>query len=103
MGSSPVRVTLGTVAGSPHDAAARPVARDVANREAARLVSEIVLYGRPWPYMALVRDRLARSHPDLTDPDLGSAPYAPEAPPAGWIDGPPRPPLAEDVAFYSPL
>jgi hypothetical protein len=72
-------------------------------RDAAGLVSAIHLYGRPWPYMALVRDRLARSHPDLTDPDLGSVPYVPEGPGTGWIDVPPLPPLAEDVAFYSPL
>jgi hypothetical protein len=72
-------------------------------RDAAGLVTAIVLYGRPWPFMALVRDRLALSHPGLTDPDLGSGPYVPEGPGTGWIDAPPLPPLAEDVAFYSPL
>jgi hypothetical protein len=72
-------------------------------RDLAGLVSEIVLYGRPWPYMALVRDRLARNHPDLADPDLGSVPYVPVGPGTGRIDAPPLPPLAEDVAFYSPL
>jgi hypothetical protein len=72
-------------------------------RDAAGLVSAIHLYGRPWPYMALVRGRLARSHPDLTDPDLGSVPYVPEGPGTEWIEAPPLPPLAEDVAFYSPL
>jgi hypothetical protein len=75
----------------------------LAARDAAGLVSAIHLYGRPWPFMALVRDRLARSRPDLTDPDLGSVPYVPEGPGTGWIDAPPLPPLAEDVAFYSPL
>jgi hypothetical protein len=72
-------------------------------RDDAGLVSAIHLYGRPWPYMALVRDQLDRSHPDLTDPDLGSVPYVPEGPGTGWIDAPPLPPLAADVAFYSPL
>jgi hypothetical protein len=73
------------------------------SRDAAGLVSAIDLYGRPWPYMALVRDQLGRSHPGLTDPDLGSVPYVPEGPGTGWIDAPPLPPLAEDVSFYSPL
>lgn len=72
-------------------------------RDAAGLVSAIHLYGRPWPYMALVRDQLARSRPDLTDPDLGSVPYVPEGPGTEWIDAPALPPFAEDVAFYSPL
>jgi hypothetical protein len=72
-------------------------------RDAAGLVSAIDVYGRPWPYMALVRDQLASSRPDLTDPDLGSVPYVPEGPGTEWIDAPPLPPLAEDVAFYSPL
>jgi hypothetical protein len=72
-------------------------------RDDAGLVSAIHLYGRPWPYMALVRDQLDRSQPDLTDPDLGSVPYLPEGPGTGWIDAPPLPPLAADVAFYSPL
>jgi hypothetical protein len=75
----------------------------LAARDAAGLVSSIHLYGRPWPYMALVRDRLARSRPDLTDPDLGSVPYVGEGPGTEWIDAPPLPPLAEDAAFYSPL
>ena len=73
------------------------------SRDAAGLISAIDLYGRPWPYMALVRDQLGRSHPELTDPDLGSVPYVPEGPGTGWIDAPPLPPLAEDVSFYSPL
>lgn len=72
-------------------------------RDADGLVTAIDVYGRPWPYMALVRDRLARVRPDLTDPDLGTRPYVPEGPGANWIEAPSLPPLAEDVAFYSPL
>jgi hypothetical protein len=72
-------------------------------RDAAGLVSAIDLYGRPWPYMALVRDELAHSHPELADPSLGTVPYVPEGPGTEWIEAPPLPPLAEDVAFYSPL
>ena len=66
-------------------------------------IATIDMYGRPWPYMALVRDRLATIEPDLTDPDLGSAPYIPEGPGTGWIEAPPVPPLAENVAFHSPV
>lgn len=53
--------------------------------------------------MALVRERIAAIEPDLTDPDLGSAPYVPEGPGTGWIEPPPVPPLAENVAFHSPV
>lgn len=66
-------------------------------------IATIDMYGRPWPYMALVRERLARIEPDLTDPGLGSAPYVPEGPGMGWIEAPPVPPLAENVAFHSPV
>ena len=72
-------------------------------RDADGLVTAIDMYGRPWPYMALVRDRLALARPDLTDPDLGTGPYVPDGPGTNWIEAPPLPPLADDVAFYSPL
>jgi hypothetical protein len=67
------------------------------------LIAAIDIYGRPWPYMALVRERLGRLAPELIDPSLGDPSYVPEGPGAGWIDAPAVPPLAEDVAFYSPL
>jgi hypothetical protein len=72
-------------------------------RDAAGLITAIDVYGRPWPYMALIRDRLTSSHPELADPDLGTVPYVPDGPGTGWIDAPPLPPLAGDVSFYSPL
>jgi hypothetical protein len=75
----------------------------LATRDAAGLVTAIDLYGRPWPYLALVRGRLAGRHPELTDPSLGTTAYVPDGPGTGWIDAPPLPPLAADVSFYSPL
>jgi hypothetical protein len=53
--------------------------------------------------MALVREQLARTSPELTDPSLGDTPYEPDGLGSGWIDAPPVPALAEDVEFHSPL
>jgi hypothetical protein len=75
----------------------------LAAHDDAGQIAAIDMYGRPWPFMALVRERLAAIEPDLTDPDLGSAPYVPEGPGTGWIEPPPVPPLAENVAFHSPV
>jgi hypothetical protein len=75
----------------------------VASRDEAGLVSRIDMYGRPWPYMALIRERLAAVDPALVDPDLGTGGYTPEGPGTEKIPGPPVPPLAEDVEFHSPL
>jgi hypothetical protein len=70
-------------------------------RDAAGLITTIHIYGRPWPYMALVRERLAEVDPNLADPEIGTAP--PEGPGALRIDPQAIPPLAEDVTFFSPV
>jgi hypothetical protein len=75
----------------------------VAERDESGEVSRIDGYGRPWPFMALLRDRLAGRDAALADPSLGSTPYVPEGPGTGWIDPPPVPPLAEEVEFHSPI
>jgi hypothetical protein len=75
----------------------------VVTHDNAGLIATVDMYGRPWPYMALVRERLAKIEPDLADPDLGTVPYVPEGPGTTWIQAPPIPPLAENVAFHSPV
>jgi hypothetical protein len=75
----------------------------VAERDDAGLIARIDMYGRPWPYMALVRDHLKQVRPELTGAALGDQPYVPEGPGNGRIDAPQIPPLAADVAFYSPF
>jgi hypothetical protein len=69
----------------------------------AGLVATIDLYGRPWPYMALVRDRLGAIDPGLANPDLGTVPYIPDGPGTAWIAAPPLPPVSESATFVSPL
>jgi hypothetical protein len=75
----------------------------LASRDEAGLVSRIDMYGRPWPFMALLRERLSNVDSRLTDPSLGSGLYVAEGPGTESIPGPPVPPLAEDVAFHSPI
>jgi hypothetical protein len=75
----------------------------LAGRDQAGLIDRIDVYGRPWPFMALLRERLAAIDPTLTDPDLGSGAYVPDGPGSGQIAAPPLPPLAEDVEFHSPI
>jgi hypothetical protein len=75
----------------------------IAERDNEGLIARVDMYGRPWPYMALVRDRLKRSHPELTDARLDDVPYVPEGPGDGRIDAPQLPAFADDVAFYSPF
>ncbi|MFD3441664.1 hypothetical protein ACFWU3_29650 [Streptomyces sp. NPDC058685] len=75
----------------------------LASRDAAGLVSTIDLYGRPWPFMALLREAMAKVAPDLADADLGTGPYVPEGPTPTWVDHPAVPPLADDVILYSPI
>jgi hypothetical protein len=70
-------------------------------RDAAGLIATIHIYGRPWPYMALVRERLAEVDPKLADPGLGMSP--PEGPGTSWTDPPAIPPLADDVTLFSPV
>jgi len=75
----------------------------VVTHDGAGLIATIDMYGRPWPYMALVRDRLAGIEPALADPDLGTVPYVPDGPGTTWIEAPAIPALAENVAFHSPV
>jgi hypothetical protein len=75
----------------------------IVSRDPSGLIARIDMYGRPWPYMALLRERLARVRPVLTDATLGDQPYVPDGPGSGRIDPPPVPPLAADVSFYSPV
>jgi hypothetical protein len=73
----------------------------VVTRDASGSIATVHLYGRPWPYMGLVRQRLARIAPELTDPEIGDA--TPRGPGKSWIDHPEIPPLAEDVTLFSPV
>jgi hypothetical protein len=75
----------------------------VASLDDSGLVTRIHMYGRPWPYMALIRDRLAKVDGGLADPDLGDGRYAADGPGTTQIPAPPMPPLAEDVEFHSPI
>jgi hypothetical protein len=75
----------------------------VAERDDAGLVNRIDGYGRPWPFMALLRERLARSDPSLANAALGADGYVAHGPGSGSIEAPPVPPLADDVAFHSPI
>ncbi|MFE6130049.1 hypothetical protein ACFQ6Q_17570 [Streptomyces sp. NPDC056437] len=75
----------------------------LATYDDAGLISAIDLYGRPWPFMARLRDAMAKVNPGLADPDLGTGPYVPEGPTPIWVDHPAVPPLAEDVILYSPI
>lgn len=69
----------------------------------AGLIDTIDVYGRPWPFMAVLREVIAQSDPALADPDLGSGPYAPQGPTPVWVDHPTVPPPAQDVTLYSPI
>ncbi len=69
--------------------------------DTAGLIATIHMYGRPWPYMALVRERLAEVDPTLADPEIGTSP--PEGPGTSWTDPPVIPPLADDVMLVSPV
>jgi hypothetical protein len=75
----------------------------LAKYDAAGLIAAIDIYGRPWPYMALLREPIANVDPHLADPGLGTGPYVPEGPRPVWIDPPAIPPLAHDVSLYSPI
>jgi hypothetical protein len=70
-------------------------------RDATGLIATIHLYGRPWPYMALIRERLAEIDPSLAASAIGTSP--PEGPGTSWVDPPAIPPLADDVTLFSPV
>ncbi|SEN74240.1 hypothetical protein [Actinacidiphila rubida] len=75
----------------------------LARYNAAGLIATIDVYGRPWPFMAALREDIAKLDPALADPDLGAGPYVPEGPVPVWVDHPAVPPLAQDVILYSPI
>ncbi|HEY1915901.1 MAG TPA: hypothetical protein VGH27_10035 [Streptosporangiaceae bacterium] len=62
------------------------------------------LYARPWPFVAMARDKLAAGD-DLYRDDIDlSVPYVPSGPTVGYLPAPPAPPaLAADVKFHSPV
>jgi hypothetical protein len=62
------------------------------------------LYARPWPFVAIAREKLAAGH-ELFRADIDlSSPYVPTGPTEGYLDAPPPVPgLSEDVAFHSPV
>jgi hypothetical protein len=62
------------------------------------------LYARPWPFVAMVRDKLAAGDSLYRDDVDLSTPYVPSGPTAGYLPEPPAvPDLAADVAFHSPV
>ncbi|MET7746076.1 hypothetical protein [Streptomyces sp. NPDC005385] len=75
----------------------------LARHNAAGLIATIDVYGRPWPFMAALREVIAKSDHALADPSLGSGPYTPDGPTPVWVDHPAVPPLAQDVTLYSPI
>jgi hypothetical protein len=72
-------------------------------QDARGLIATVDMYGQPWPYTALIRDRVAKVDPNLANPDLGTSPYVPEGPGTSWTDDPAIPPFAEDVTLFSPF
>ncbi|MFD2119273.1 hypothetical protein ACFSNO_06600 [Streptomyces cirratus] len=75
----------------------------LARTDSAGLITTIDAYGRPWPFMAALREVIAKTDPALADPNLGTGPYAPQGPTPDWVDHPAVPPLAQDVTLYSPI
>ena len=73
----------------------------LATRDVAGAIATIHLYGRPWPYMALVRERLAALDASLADPHIATS--LPVGPGTSWVDPPAIPPLADDVTLFSPV
>ncbi|MGW2780068.1 hypothetical protein ACWC3X_02245 [Streptomyces populi] len=75
----------------------------LARYNAAGLIAAIDVYGRPWPFMAVLRETIAKKDPTLADPSLGTGPYTPDGPTPEWVEHPAVPPLAPDVILYSPI
>jgi hypothetical protein len=75
----------------------------LASRDESGLVATIDMYGRPWPFMAVVRDKLAGIRPALTQAALGDQLYVADGPGTTSMTPPPIPPLADDVSFHSPV
>jgi len=75
----------------------------LARYDAAGLIATIDVYGRPWPFMAALREVIAELDPALADPGLGAGLYAPDGPTPAWVAHPTVPPLAQDIVLYSPI
>lgn len=75
----------------------------LAGYDTTGLIATVDVYGRPWPYMAALREVISETVPALADPDLGTGPYTPEGPTPVWVEHPAVPPLAQDVTLYSPI
>jgi hypothetical protein len=75
----------------------------IAERDGSGAIARIDMYGRPWPFMALVRERLRQQTPALIGATLGDQLYIPDGPGTTTMNPPPVPPLADDVSFYSPI
>lgn len=75
----------------------------LARRDAAGLIGAVDVYGRPWPFVAALREAIADTDPALADPNLGAGLYAPDGPKPVWADHPAVPPLGQDVVLYSPI
>ncbi|WP_033825520.1 hypothetical protein [Kitasatospora sp. MBT63] len=61
-------------------------------------------YARPWPFVALARDKMVPVDQVLAEDIDVSTPYVPSGPADGYLDLPAAAPrLATDVAFHSPV
>src|SRR5689334_22494871 len=47
----------------------------LARYDTAGLITSVDAYGRPWPFMALLREVIAKTDPALAEPSLGDGPY----------------------------
>lgn len=62
------------------------------------------LYARPWPFVAVVRNKLAAEDELYRDDIDLSVPYVPSGPTSGYLaTQPPPAKLAADVEFHSPV
>jgi len=66
--------------------------------------SAVDLYARPWPFVAIARQKLAAENGLFRDDVDLSTPYVPSGPNASYLETRPElPGLALDVAFHSPV
>ena len=73
-------------------------------RGEAGTYTAVDLYARPWPFVAIARQKLAAEHGLFRDDVDLSTLYVPSGPNASYLQTAPSPPgLALDVAFHSPV
>src|ERR1700677_4849658 len=73
-------------------------------RGEAGTYTAVDLYARPWPFVAVARQKLAAGNDLFRDDGEPSTPYRPSGPSASCLQTAPSPPvLAFDVAFHSPV